>query len=118
MRIILDAFNTKKRETDLKINVDKTKVMVVRKKESEPFTLQVGGRNIERVSQFKYLGTLVNEKWNSDLEVKSRVEQARQAFLKYKQLLCDPHLAFSVGARTVKKNTYGRSYCMAWKYRQ
>ena len=65
----------------MKINVDNaTLIMVIRREKSGPFTLQVDGTTIGRVSQFKYLGTLVNKKWDPDLEVKSRIEQAKQAF--------------------------------------
>ena len=88
--------NAQGREPDLKINVDITKLMFVCREQSKPFTLQVDSGTIKRVSLFKYLGTLGNKKWGPDLEAKSRVEYARQGFLKYKRLLCDPHPAVLV----------------------
>jgi len=36
---------------------------------------------IDRVSKFKYLGMWLPEDWTSDIEIKSRIERARQAFL-------------------------------------
>jgi len=36
---------------------------------------------IDRVSKFRYLGMWLSENWTSDIEIKSRIEQARQAFL-------------------------------------
>lgn len=62
LQAIIHVVNAKGREVVLSVNVEKTKIMVVFKEEPAPFTLQADGRIIERVSPFKYLDTLVNNK--------------------------------------------------------
>lgn len=50
--------------------------------------ISVDGRILERVRQYKYLGTWVNEAWDSDQEIKSRIEVARGSFNKMRKVLC------------------------------
>lgn len=64
--------------------MDNTKLMVVCRGGPKLTTVQVDDKIIEKIPQFRYLGILVNEKWDQEMEIKSRIEQERQAFLKYK----------------------------------
>lgn len=41
---------------------------------------------IDRVSKFKYLRVWTFERRTSDIEIKNRIEQARQAFLRQKSI--------------------------------
>lgn len=89
----------------LRLNISKTKFMVVSRDHSavvrvEPLT--VGDVCLERVQSYKYLGALVNEKWDPEVEIRSRIEQARSAFVRMKALLCNKHLKFDIRYRAVK----------------
>lgn len=102
LQLMLEAINTRGKLAGLKINGDKTKVMVISRDPVQPLNIRIDNKRIETVSQFKYLGSLVNDRWDPQMEIKSRIEQAKQAFLKYKKLFCDPNLSFSTKYRLVK----------------
>ena len=62
------------------INIKKTKVMVVTKKEVTPSAkITIEGRAIEQVKKFIYLGHLITDNGKCDGEVKRRIEIARGA---------------------------------------
>lgn len=67
----------------LNINTKKTKFMIITRNLNafEDSQLTFNATCIDRVSKFKYLGIWLSEDWTSDIEIKSRIEQARQAFL-------------------------------------
>lgn len=67
----------------LNINTKKTKFMIITRNLNafEDSQLTFNAMRIDRVNKFKYLGVWLSEDWTSDIEVKSRIEQARQAFL-------------------------------------
>ena len=73
----------------LNINTRKTKFKTISRNlnpfENSRMTLHAAP--IERVDKFKYLGAWLFEDWTSDGEIKSRIEQARQAFLKLRNVL-------------------------------
>jgi exonuclease III len=59
---LVNRIDTIGREWGLSINVEKTKYMVVSRYAQMNIDLKVGDRSIEKVSTFKYLGSLVTEK--------------------------------------------------------
>lgn len=73
----------------LNINTAKTKFMVISRNLNafENSSITFNTKPIERVNKFKYLGAWLFEDWTSDMEVKCRIEQARQAFLKFRKVL-------------------------------
>lgn len=64
--------------------------------------LTFNAKPIERVSKFKYLGTWLFEDWASDKEVKCRIEQARQTFLNFKNILTCSDFDIKLRIRFVK----------------
>lgn len=76
--------------------------MVVSRDNIPDINIQLNGERIERVETFRYLGCVVNEKWEPELEIKCRIEQARTTFLKLKRFLTNQDLNFGLIYRVVK----------------
>jgi len=88
----------------LKINKSKTKVMKISKKSNiiNIINIKLDDVSLEQVKNYKYLGTLINENLDTEIEIKSRIEQARQSFMKWKNLLCHRSLNINTRIRTLK----------------
>lgn len=66
---------------NLKINEKKTKVMRIAKEESERhLKIETEGKEIEQVSQYKYLGAIVEESGSLEGEINNRVTAASKVF--------------------------------------
>src|SRR6266576_382167 len=86
MQKMLDRLERKCREYGMKINVRKTKVMRIGDKED--VKLKVNGKNIQQVMEYRYLGTRLTCKGNSEAEIKARIGMAKEAFNRKKRILC------------------------------
>ena len=53
---MIDRLNTISTEYGMKINIKKTKVLTIRKGDETVVRLQIGGKEIEQVKEFCYLG--------------------------------------------------------------
>ena len=62
----------------LQINTDKTKVLRINNKETNPITIK--GRSVEDVDTFTYLGAIVNKTGGTTEDIKHRLSLARNAF--------------------------------------
>src|SRR6267154_2708872 len=71
----------------MKINVQKTKAMVVRWDGGGVINITVDGQRIEQVKSFKYLVSIITEDGRSDSDVRTRIAMAKDAFNKRKELL-------------------------------
>jgi len=72
---------------DMRINVKKTKTMVVSKRPGQEINIVLDGQRIEQVKHFKYLGAIITEDGRSLMDVKARIGMAKEAFRKRKELL-------------------------------
>ena len=99
---IMDSVQRACSDYGMKINVKKTKTMVISKNQNIPIPFQIDGEVLELVNRFKYLGSWIERDTNPDNEIRTRIEQARQGFLRYKRLLSDPYLDLSLRLRLVK----------------
>ena len=61
---ILDKITEVSEQFGLSINIAKTKMMIISRKEFHNINLIINGETIERVLKFKYLGATLNEKWD------------------------------------------------------
>lgn len=86
----------------LKINAAKTKLMVIGRQPIINTALTVDGNIIERVPRFKYLGAMINERWDCDEEVKLRTNYAKSTFFKLKNFLLARSLPLTLRLRVVK----------------
>ena len=71
----------------MKINVQKTKTMVVRWDGCGVVNITIDGQRIEQVKSYKYLGSIISEDGRSNTDVKVRIALAKEAFNKRKELL-------------------------------
>ena len=83
----MDSLVRTAKEYDMKINSKKTKSIVISKKENSNVSILVNGQAIERVSRFKYLGSVVSEDGRSLEAVKERIVLAKDVFSKTRELL-------------------------------
>jgi hypothetical protein len=94
VRAVKDAFIKLEKEASrigLRVNEDKTKFLMVspspRTRELVGTRLEVGDKRFEVVKEFVYLGALVNDDFNTSLEIKRRVTCATKAFYGIKHIL-------------------------------
>ena len=70
----------------MKLNIQKVMVMT-KSKNKETLKIKVGGEYLEQVSQYRYLGSIIDELGSSLSEVKTRISAAKDAFWKYKEFM-------------------------------
>ena len=63
----------------MKININKTKAMVIRKKPKK-IDIRIKGESLEKVDSFKYLVWNISSNMNCCQEVKQRIAMAQEAF--------------------------------------
>ena len=111
LQVLLDKVVAAGADFGLKINVKKTKSMVVSKYNPSPtLSLNVGMESIEQVRSFVYLGALITEDARSDQEVKRRIAIAKSAFNSIRNLVCNRSLSFCTRLRMVKCYVYS-TFC-------
>ena len=84
---VMDGLNETAKRYDMKINVKKTKAMVVSREEGRAVNIVIDGQKVEQVATFKYLGAVMTENGTCIEEVKARIGMAKQAFGKIKELV-------------------------------
>jgi len=102
LQAMLDRVNTASEKFGININIKKTKLMVVTKKENIPASLTLDGEDIERCARCKYLGCVVNERWDMTQEIGSRIEQARTVFVKMQRTLTSRNINVDLRLRMVR----------------
>ena len=65
-------------QVGLKINIQKTKEMRIGVRQQEP--LELHGEAVERVSEFTYLGSIINETGGTDEDITARIRKAQSTF--------------------------------------
>ncbi|CAG9832474.1 unnamed protein product [Diabrotica balteata] len=101
-QLLLDRVNSIRKKYGLKINILKTKYMVISRNPPENPIICIGDDRIKCVKTFKYLGTTINDQSDPQHEIKTRIQMARQAFVKFRPLLCNQNLNFEIRYRMVK----------------
>lgn len=71
---LVDRLDVECRGVGLRINIGKTEVMGMTKREERlRVNVNVGGQAVKQVRSFRYLGSLVNEDGRCDAEIRSRI---------------------------------------------
>ena len=87
----------------MSINIKKTKVMAVTKKEIVPSsTIAIEGRAIEQVKKVTYLAHLIRHNGKCDGEIKTRIELARGAFNNMVKIITSRKISISTRLRLIK----------------
>ena len=102
---LMDRLNEVAKSYKMKINVKKTKTMVVSRTEGKTVNILIEGQKVEQVKKFKYLGTVISEDGRCIDDVKQRIAMGKEAFNKRRELMTG-------GMSRVKEKT-GESSCMA-----
>jgi hypothetical protein len=84
---LMDVLHDTASKYDMKINVKKTKTMVVSKQEGAIVDIRIDGQRLEQVKKFRYLGAMITEDGRCIGEIKARIGMAKEAFTKRKELL-------------------------------
>ena len=71
----------------MKINVAKTKTMVVSREGSGIVNITIDGQRVEQVKKFKYLGATLSEDGRCTEDIRVRIAMAKEAFNTRKELL-------------------------------
>jgi DNA-binding protein YbaB len=97
---LMDQLNTVAKKYCMKINVKKTKTMVVSKK-GGTVSIVIEGQRVEQVKTFKYLGSVIAEDGRCMEDIKQRIGCAKDAFNKRKELMTKS-LSKAVKKRLIK----------------
>ena len=84
---LMDGLDRAADEYSMRININKTKTMVISKTEGKKVEIKVGQHQVEQVEQFKYLGSVITEDGTCSKEIKCRIAIAIQAITKNKNIL-------------------------------
>ena len=88
LQLIVDVVKSESLKRGLKMNIKKTKTMVIsRDPESPKVDVKVDGTTLEQVETFKYLGQTITSDGRSDTAIRQRIEIARQTFLNMSDVL-------------------------------
>lgn len=79
LRSNLRIWNEKLVEKKLKINEEKTKIMVSGKSDRK-VNIELNGKAIEQVDNFKYLGVRLDSKGNHEIEINDRIDSAAKVY--------------------------------------
>ena len=87
---IISKINEVGKQFGMKINIKKTKAMVVSKKPNSPkINIAIDGQQIEQVTSYMYLGSLITEDGRSEKEIKRRIIQFNSIQLFIRTILCN-----------------------------
>ena len=104
-------------EHGLKLNVSKTKVMVISKADNDiSANVEEGGVVLEQVQRYKYLGSVVTKDGRSVEEIKTRIAIANNAFNKVKHIVTNRSISISLRRRFIKSYVWSAMLygCEAW----
>ena len=89
------------KETGLEVNTDKTRYMVISREQTAGLSHTMKGDNssIERVEEFKYLGTTLRNKNSIQEEIKSRLKLGNACYHSVQNLLSSSLLSKNLKIR-------------------
>ena len=86
---MLMELNDKSEDYGMKININKTKTLVVGRK-TKKIDVRIKGEAIQQAVGFKYLGCNISSNMYYCQEVKQRIAMAKEAFIRKRSVLCRP----------------------------
>uniref|UniRef100_A0A2S2QJX2 Uncharacterized transposon-derived protein F52C9.6 n=1 Tax=Sipha flava TaxID=143950 RepID=A0A2S2QJX2_9HEMI len=99
---ILDKVVIASENLGLHLNVQKTKYMIIDKEQSPVNLLRLNNVPLDRVHQINYFGQSLIVNWDHSHEIKCRIEKARVAFIKMKNIFCSYQLSINLRIRMVR----------------
>jgi len=80
--------------------------MVIRKNTITSAYLNVNQTRIERVKQYCYLGTTINEKWDNTQEIKSHISKGTTPFSKMSAIFKNHNLIIKTKMRYIRSYVF------------
>ena len=106
---LLTTVNDKGKLYGIEINVKKTKSMVASKKQETPnVSINLDGTAIEQVTKMVYLGSITTEEGKSEMDIKRRIEIARNAFNNMNSVLSSRNISINTRMRLTKCYVWSR----------
>lgn len=103
LQALVDVVNRKSEEMGLRINVKKTKCMIVSKnKTKRNITITVNGEKIEQVDEFVYLGALITTDGRCEAELRRRIAIAKATFHQMSKVFCNRNINLKLRYRMIK----------------
>ena len=100
---LVTEINNKGKPYGMEVNIKKTKTMVASKKQPvQKANITIDGTPIEQVTNMVYLGHMVSDNGKSDIEIKRRIEIARNAFINMSKVLTSRDISIETRKRVVK----------------
>ena len=87
LQIMMNRLNEVSEKWGMKINIKKTKVMVISRDKVKTVELELSGQKIEQVHEFCYLGSMITEDAKCHKEIRRRIALGKQAFNKRRELM-------------------------------
>ena len=84
---LMNKLNETAKKYNMKMNVQKTKAMVVYRNGGDIVNIIIDEEKVEQVASFKYLGSIITEDGIILNDVKAKIALAKDAFSKRKELL-------------------------------
>ena len=107
VQIYATRVNEEDKHFGMKMNIKKTKTMVISQKvETSKVNITLDGQPVEQVERFVYLGQLITENGKCDEEIRRRIDIARTAFIKMRNIMTNPKLSTSVRLRFIKYSVW------------
>ncbi|CAH2096300.1 unnamed protein product [Euphydryas editha] len=99
---IVNRVSLHSKKFGLNMNVSKTKVMVISHSQKILANIQVDGITLENVDKYRYLGSWLTDTWESDTEIRARIEVARASFTNMQKVLCCRQLSIELRTRLLQ----------------
>ena len=77
-------------------------MVITNRKETPRCDIFVRGQQIQQVTAFKYLGSLITSDGRSDKDISARIGMAKAAYSDLKHLLCNKHVTIETRIRVLK----------------
>ena len=84
------------------MNVKKTKAMVVSRQSNVKVNIRVNGQMLEQVHRFEYLGQWISDDGKCEVDVKCRIEVARNSFVKLRDVLASRQINIDLRKRILR----------------
>ena len=100
---LISKINEVGKQFGMKINIKKTKALVVSKTPNSPkINIAIDGKQIEQVTSCMYVGSLITEDERSEKEIKRRIMIARSTFANMRTLLSCRGINLKTRLRAIK----------------
>ena len=84
---LMDRLNEVAKSYKMKINVKKTKTMIVSRTEGKTVDISIQGQKVKQGNKFKYLGAIISDDGICIDDVKQRIVMGKEAFNKRRELM-------------------------------